>query len=73
MKRVWMATMLVASCVALMGCKKKEPEHTEGPMESAGEEVDETADDVGDATEEAVDDTGDAMEETGDKVEDKTD
>lgn len=73
MKRVWLATVLVASCIALLGCKKKEPAEPEGPMESAGEEVDETANEVEAETEEAVDDTGDAVEEAGDKVEDKAD
>jgi hyperosmotically inducible protein len=59
---------IVLSALVLMlavGCKKK-AEHSEGPMESAGEEVDVAADNAGDKVEEGV-------EEAGDKVEDATD
>ncbi len=60
-----LATVLAVSLLAFGACKK-EPEHAEGPMESAGEEVDETAHDVGKATEEAGEDTGDKIEEATD-------
>lgn len=59
---------IVLSALVLMlavGCKKK-AENAEGPMESAGEEVDQAADNAGDKVEEGV-------EEAGDKVEDATD
>ena len=55
---------LTALCFALLvmsGCKKK-PAEPEGPMESAGEEVDE-----------AGEKAGDKVEEAGDKVEDAAD
>jgi hypothetical protein len=56
---------LTALCFAMLfattGCKKK-PAEPEGPMESAGEEVDE-----------AGEKAGDKVEEAGDKVEDAAD
>ena len=58
-----LATLLAVSLLAFGACKK-EPEHAEGPLESAGEEVDETAHDVGHATEEAGEETGEAIEES---------
>jgi hypothetical protein len=57
-KRTIAVLALSCSVVLATGCKKK-AETTEGPMESAGEEVDE-------ATETA----GEKVEETGDKAED---
>lgn len=56
-----MMLALALSMVMATGCKKK-AEHNEGPMESAGEEVDE----AGDKAEEKV-------EEAGDNIEDATD
>lgn len=55
---------LTALCFAMLvlnGCKKK-PAEPEGPMESAGEEVDEAAEKAGDKVEEA----GDKAEEAAD-------
>ena len=56
-------TLVMLSCAALLavGCKKKS-ETSEGPAESAGEEVDQ-----------AGEKAGDAVEEAGDKVEDAAD
>lgn len=67
MKKAWM--LLIASTLLLgaVACGKKKAESGEGPLESAGEEVDKAADDVGDKTEEAADDTGDKIEEATDK------
>ena len=67
MKKAWIVQLVIASSLVLgaAACKKK-PEHAEGPMESAGEDMKEGASDVGDATEEAAEDTGDKVEETVD-------
>lgn len=57
-------TLITLGALALAlaaGCKKN-AEHSEGPAESAGEEIDQ-------ATEEA----GDKMEEAGEEVEEATD
>ena len=60
-----LSMLLTALCLATLigasGCKKK-PAEPEGPMESAGEEVDE-----------AGEKAGDKVEEAGDKVEDAAD
>ncbi|HEY6880621.1 MAG TPA: hypothetical protein VI299_21510 [Polyangiales bacterium] len=68
MKKAWIVQLVIASSLLLgaAACKKK-PESGEGPMESAGEEVDRSAKDASDATEEAVEDTGDKIEEATDK------
>jgi hypothetical protein len=61
--RKFSITLLMLSCTALLavGCKKK-AETSDGPAESAGEEIDN-----------AGEKTGDAVEEAGDKVEDAAD
>ena len=51
--------------LAAAGCKK-EPENNEGPMESAGEEVDEATENAGDAVEEAGDNVEDAADDATD-------
>jgi hypothetical protein len=70
------AVATVAGALAACGGSARTPEepdtYGEGPMEEAGEEIDEAAEDTGDATEEAVDDTGDALEEAGDEIEEET-
>lgn len=73
-------TMTAGFCaVALtaLGCggSNKEAEdpsalEEDGPMEDAGESVDETAEDVEEGTEEAVDETGEAMEDAGEELSD---
>lgn len=52
---------LTLSSLLVVGCKDK-PKDPEGPMESAGEEVDE-----------AGEKAGDKVEEAGDKIEDAAD
>jgi hypothetical protein len=52
---------LVLALALSSGCKKK-AEHTEGPAEAAGEEVDQAAETA-----------GDKVEEAGEAVEEKTD
>lgn len=62
-------TLAVPAC----GGDQKQPETPEqGPMESAGEAVDEAADDVGETTEDVVDETGDAIGDTGDAIDEET-
>jgi len=56
---VVMAAVGVMTCVA---CKEK------GPMEKAGEKVDEAAQKTGDAIKNAADKTKDAAKETADKA-----
>jgi hypothetical protein len=68
MKNAWIVQLVIASSLLLgaAACKKK-AEHGEGPLESAGEEVDKAGKDASDATEEAAEDTGDKIEEATDK------
>jgi len=55
------------SVLLVVGCagSRKDPEDLDrdGPMEDAGEAVDEAAEDAADATEDAADDVGDAIED----------
>lgn len=51
----------------LSGCEEK------GPMEKAGEKVDDAAEKTGDAIEDAAEKTGDAIEDAGDEIEEATD
>jgi hypothetical protein len=62
----------VLAALAIVGCHKK-PKHEKGPMESAGEEVDEAGRKAKQDTDEAVEEAGDKAQEAGDKIEDKTD
>jgi hypothetical protein len=71
MKKSSIMYLAVAACLLAVACKK-EPEHAEGPMEAAGEEVDNTASDVKEGASEAAEDTGDAVEEAGDEASDAT-
>lgn len=68
MKKAWIVQLVIASSLLLGAatCKKK-PESGEGPMESAGQEVDDAAKDASHASEEAAEDTGDKVEEATDK------
>jgi len=49
--------LILASLIALAGC---EPD---GPMENAGEEIDDAVEDVQDTTEDAVDEVEDEVDE----------
>jgi hypothetical protein len=73
MKHYRIALLALATLLVVVGCKKKEPEHQEGPMESAGEEIDETGREIEQETEEAADEAGENIEEAGDAIEEKTD
>ena len=53
--------------VALSGCKEK------GPMEKAGEKIDQAVEDTSDAAEDAMDDAKDAADDAGDEMEDAAD
>ena len=57
---VFMALSL--SLLLVTGCKKK-PKDPEGPMESAGEELDEAGEKAGDKVEEAGDNVEDAADD----------
>lgn len=58
---------IFASLVGVSGCE------SDGPMENAGEEIDDAVEDVQDSTEDAVDEIGDAAENTADEIEDEVD
>ena len=65
---------LAAVSTAACGGDQKEAEspdafENEGPMEEAGEEIDETASDASEAVENAADETEDAFDGTQDEVE----
>jgi hypothetical protein len=55
-------TALSLALLLAAGCKEK-PKDPEGPMESAGEEVDEAGEKAGDKIEEAGDKTEDAADD----------
>jgi hypothetical protein len=57
--------VLAIALFSISGCKKK-AENAEGPMESAGEEVDQAAETTENNTEEAVEEAGDNVEEATD-------
>ncbi|RBP52779.1 hypothetical protein [Arenicella xantha] len=57
-------TSLFASLVALAGCEEK------GPMEKAGESIDNAVDDAGDAINDAGDEVEDAADDAADEIED---
>jgi hypothetical protein len=73
MNFVWIATLLLSASLCVVGCKKKEPDNAKGPMESAGEEMDQAGEKVKDESKDAVDKTGEKMEEAGEKMQDKAD
>lgn len=68
-------TMSLVAALGLAGCgsDQKTPEEPEGPMENAGEKVDEAAEETGDAAEEAADEADEAVEDAADKTEDAAD
>ncbi len=70
MKIKFIAQCVLASTLLLFAACNKKTENAEGPMESAGEEIDETAQETGEGVEEAAEETGEAIEEAGDDVED---
>ncbi len=67
-------TMFVAAAMNV-GCasdQKHADEPNDGPMERAGETVDDAAEDVEQGAEDAVDATGEAAGSAGDSIEDAT-
>lgn len=66
---VLLASLLSGLTLAACGGNK---EPAEGPMENAGEKVDEAASDTKDGAEKAAEKTGEAMEDAGDKVKETT-
>ncbi len=67
-------TLLLASVLSglsLLACGgSKEP--ADGPVEHAGEKVDEAAHDTKEGVEKATEKTGEAIENAGDKIKEKT-
>lgn len=72
MKKIPMLCVLVATALLSLGACKKKTDTTEGPMESAGAEVDKKAEKAGDAAEEAADDASEDIDEAGDETAEKT-
>lgn len=64
-----LASLLTGLSIAACGGNK---EPAEGPMENAGEKVDEAASDTKDGAEKAAEKTGEAVEDAGDKVKETT-
>jgi predicted small lipoprotein YifL len=70
MKQQLLLTALVTG-LSLAACGgNKEP--AEGPMENAGEKVDQAAEDTKEGAEKASEKTGEALENAGDDVKDAT-
>ncbi len=68
-KPILLASVLVG--LSLVACGgNKEP--ADGPVERAGENVDEAADKTAEGAENAAEETGEALENAGDKVEAET-
>lgn len=66
---------MVTALAMTIGCssdQKHAEEPSDGPMERAGETVDDTAEDVEQGAEDAVESTGDAAESAGDSIGDAT-
>jgi len=55
--------VIAVAFLALAACEKQ------GPMEKAGEKIDDAVENVKDKTEDVVDDAADKVEEAGDKIE----
>jgi PBP1b-binding outer membrane lipoprotein LpoB len=72
MTKLSMISMAFAITLFSAGCKKNS-ETTEGPMESAGEEMDQAGETTEEKTEEAVEEVQEETEEAGDTIEDATD
>jgi hypothetical protein len=62
----WVPAIVVASfgLAGLQGCEE------EGPMEEAGEEIDDAADEAGDEIDDAVDDIEDDIDDAEDDIDD---
>jgi len=56
LSRIFAAMMVVAMSFSMVACEKK------GPMEKAGEKIDNAADDVSDTAEDVADDVKDAVD-----------
>ncbi|MGE0326261.1 MAG: hypothetical protein AB7K71_22255 [Polyangiaceae bacterium] len=72
MKTASLTTLAMFTALAMnVGCSsdQKHPEDpNDGPMERAGETVDDTAEDVEQGAEDAVEATGEAAEDAGDSI-----
>ena len=66
---MFLASLLISLPMAACGGNK---EPAEGPVENAGEKVDEAASDTKEGAEKATEKTGEAVENAGDKVKDAT-
>jgi hypothetical protein len=67
--RMFLASLLFALPLSACGGSK---EPADGPMEKAGEKVDDAASDTKEGAEKATEKTGEAVENAGDKVKDAT-
>jgi hypothetical protein len=65
MKKLIGVCALVVLALALMGCPEKK-----GPLEKAGEKMDDAMDDVGDSLENAIETVGDKVENATDEARD---
>ncbi len=61
--------LVMAFGLAACGSDQKEPVEPEGPMENAGEEVDEAAEDTAEAADEAADEVEAEVDEAADETE----
>lgn len=69
-------SVLIACLVsggALSGCSSRTQQNAKETTHSAGEDMENAAEETGEAAEEGADETGEAVEGAGDKVEEKTD
>ncbi|MCX7548425.1 hypothetical protein OS188_10730 [Xanthomarina sp. F1114] len=63
-KVILMFAVLFTLSIALTGCRDEK---------TAGDKIENTADDIGDGIEDAADDVGDAVDDAADEVEDAVD
>ncbi len=68
-KSVWLASVLSGLALAACGGSK---EPADGPVEQAGEKVDDAAHETKEGAESATEKTGEALEDAGDKVKAET-
>lgn len=72
-KKIWNISALAVLLVALLALPLAGCAEEKGPMEKAGEKVDDAIDEVTDTAEDIGDEIGDAVEDVGEEVEDATD
>lgn len=74
MKKLKLMALVSTVALGMAACggsnQESDVPDSEGPAESAGEDIDEAAEDAEETTEEAAEETAEEVEEAGDEMED---